>query len=239
VLTPTGPRVDEFEKLAAEDKGDGFFTLMWMVMLAVFVPMMLLRPRGEIRPFVLPDGVRLGGLGLRLLAAIIDLLPIDLLVCIVYMNSPWGPSEEQFRQMIRRMVEEQKFQPPLSMAVAGVVMLMLFVIYGTIMEYRTGATLGKRLLRLRVVGIGAERPDLRQCLLRNLLKLVELMALESPLFFLVMLIPIMTRYRQRLGDLIARTTVVDANSILPPIPPPLPPAPPPDQDKGDDNNPFA
>jgi uncharacterized RDD family membrane protein YckC len=60
------------------------------------------------------------------------------------------------------------------------------------------------------------RPGLREAALRNATKIVELSMLLSTMAWLMMifvLLPLLTRNRQRLGDMIARTTVVEASSV--------------------------
>jgi len=192
---------------------------MWGVLLAVFIPMLLLRPRGAMEPFALPETVRRGNLLKRLLAALIDLLPISLLVTAVYRMMPGAMSDEEAARLFERITRGgQNVDLPVELALASISMLVVYVLYGTVMEARGGATVGKKLMKLRVVGHGGRPPDLRQCFLRNLLKIIELVSLGSFLAFLVPLVPIFTRHHQRFGDLLARTAVVDAESLAQPPP---------------------
>lgn len=87
-------------------------------------------------------------------------------------------------------------------------------LYGGICEALTGATLGKRVFKLRVVGDDFLRCSLRAVLLRNLLRTVEFQFL--PLAILVPLTP----SRQRIGDIFARTLVVETR--VPPFTDPNP-----------------
>jgi uncharacterized RDD family membrane protein YckC len=78
--------------------------------------------------------------------------------------------------------------------------------YGIIMEYSwRGQTLGKRVLRLRVVDAGGLRLTLSQVVIRNLLRAVDMMPVGYLLGGMVSLIS--PRY-QRLGDLAANTVVI-------------------------------
>lgn len=83
----------------------------------------------------------------------------------------------------------------------------LFVVYATVFEAAMGATPGKRLLQCRIVDEQGRPCRLRAILLRNLVRLVEMF----PAFQLMpaVVLIIVTRNRQRLGDLIARTVVVE------------------------------
>jgi uncharacterized RDD family membrane protein YckC len=88
-------------------------------------------------------------------------------------------------------------------------MILVFVFsmaYGIIMEWRwRGQTIGKRLLRLRVVDSHGLKVQFSQIVIRNLLRFVDMM----PLFYLVGGIAcLVTRKSQRLGDLAANTVVV-------------------------------
>jgi len=218
-LTVKG-QVDVFGRPRPGRTGENLLTgFMWVILLAVFVPMLLLRPRGGLRPFSLPETLHTGHLLKRLVAAMIDFFPINLLVVVSYSLTPSALTLEQIARLMERMGQQEKVEVPIGLAVASISTLLLYVIYCTVMETRGGATFGKRLLRLRVVGPEGRPADFRQCLLRNLLKVIELLSLKSPLFFLVPLIPIFTRYHQRFGDLIAHTGVVDAAGPVPEEPP--------------------
>ncbi|MCP4245653.1 MAG: hypothetical protein GY778_01260 [bacterium] len=88
-----------------------------------------------------------------------------------------------------------------------------YVVYAVVFETAMEATPGKRVLGCRVVTEQGERCRFRAILLRNLIRLVELFpAFElAPAIILVLL----TRNRQRLGDLIAKTVVVETSSVDP------------------------
>jgi uncharacterized RDD family membrane protein YckC len=83
----------------------------------------------------------------------------------------------------------------------------VFVIYLTMFEAAMGATPGKRLNGCQVVDERGQRCRFRAILLRNVVRFVELF----PAFQLMpaILLIILTRNRQRLGDLVARTLVVE------------------------------
>ena len=96
-------------------------------------------------------------------------------------------------------------------AAAGVSTVMLFavpILYGVIFEgFWRGQTPGKRALRLRVMDAGGLRLDVRQVVVRNLLRAVDLL----PWLYLVGgAACLLTRRAQRLGDLAAGTVVVRA-----------------------------
>ena len=93
-----------------------------------------------------------------------------------------------------------------------------YIVYCILMEKLLGATVGKLVLGLRVVGEDATEPDWRSIALRNVTKAFEITWLFLPL---LLLFPLYTRYRQRMGDMAARTAVVQKDRLrLPSAGPP-------------------
>ncbi|HDY65280.1 MAG TPA: RDD family protein [Phycisphaerae bacterium] len=181
----------------------------WGVIIVVVLTMVLLRPRTAPKPFVLPKGMRPGNLLKRAVAAFLDYLPFSALASSLFMP-PMNWDE------LKHLLSNPGVVPPEGLLYATILSLGLYVLYGIVMELRFGATLGKMLFRLRVVGDEGVRPKLREVALRNLLKIIELPLLDPAAFWffgIFLLIPIITRYHQRLGDMVARTAVVDSAAI--------------------------
>ncbi|MFP4052968.1 MAG: RDD family protein [Phycisphaerae bacterium] len=184
--------------------------LMWAVLIAMVVPLFFFRPRGPQKPFALPPFVRPGNLLKRAAAGLIDLLPFTTTATLIVgieqdmLDDPWS---------LARMETL-----PVEYAWAMVAALGLYVVYCMVMEVKFGATVGKMATGLRVVGNEAEPPDLRAIFLRNLVKIVELITFLMPLLFIL---PLITPFRQRLGDMLARTAVVEKASLDRHTPPPL------------------
>ena len=78
--------------------------------------------------------------------------------------------------------------------------------YGIVLEWRwRGQTLGKRVMRLRVIDAGGLRLEFNQVVIRNLLRAVDML----PALYLVGgCVALGTRKCQRLGDLAAGTIVI-------------------------------
>jgi uncharacterized RDD family membrane protein YckC len=141
-----------------------------------------------------PEGVRfalpLAGVGSRFLAWVIDAAAIGAAV--------------SFAGKITSIVA------PISkdwMAALSVITFFLISMgYGIAFEwFWRGQTLGKRVLRLRVVDAGGLKLEFSQIAVRNLLRLVDAL----PLLYLVGgAAVLLTRDAQRLGDLAANTIVV-------------------------------
>jgi len=85
------------------------------------------------------------------------------------------------------------------------VFLIFIFLYFIFLEGFAGATLGKKLLGLRVVQINGERPGLVKGAIRNLLRLVD----GLPAFNLVGILLILhSAERARFGDRVAGTRVI-------------------------------
>jgi uncharacterized RDD family membrane protein YckC len=102
-------------------------------------------------------------------------------------------------------------------AAQGVALLLYFVIsigYSIVLESQwRGQTLGKRLLRLRVMDGQGLRLKFSQVCIRNLLRVVDML----PLFYFVGgAACALSRRAQRLGDLAANTVVVRLPSVAVP-----------------------
>ncbi len=168
----------------------------------VFLLLIVVRPATPPKRFELPEHIRIASLGKRLAALVLDIVPLFVLSTAIV--TPLAPPVPMTNVDMRELVAH----PPDAVAYAMVLGITLVVIYGIFMEHRYGATLGKMALGLRVVGEGGRPCKLIEILQRNIVKGVELLWMPFPL-----LLPLLTRYRQRLGDMVAHTTVVDAESL--------------------------
>lgn len=83
--------------------------------------------------------------------------------------------------------------------------LVLAIGYHTLLEWRSGRTLGKRLVAIRVVQADGDPLTFRAALYRNVLRLVDWL----PMFYVVGILGVLTSdAKQRLGDRLAGTLVV-------------------------------
>ncbi len=98
----------------------------------------------------------------------------------------------------------------------GAAAIGLYVLHTTLTELFTGRTLGKMIFGLRVVNLRGSPPHLWQVLGRNGLKVLDLIAWP------LLILPIISPQRQRLGDMVAKTLVV---MPTPPEPPESPQPP--------------
>jgi len=141
-----------------------------------------------------PEGIvfsqLLAGPVTRFLAWLIDLL------CIATVITTFG-----FLLMPLQLVS-----PDLAGAIGTLAYFVLSIGYGVLFEwFWRGQTIGKKLLRLRVVDAEALRLQFSQIVLRNLLRFID----SLPLFYFVGgLVCWFSSKSQRLGDIAANTVVV-------------------------------
>lgn len=140
----------------------------------------------------LPAGLAVAGFARRLLAGALDLAPAVLLSAKLTGSAPaqvlhgWALMSTGFGA---------GDLPPAVLAA------LLFLVHVTLGELVFGRSLGKWALGLRVVTLDGARPPFNRLLLRNLLKLFEVMA---PVLVTFALFP---PAHQRLGDRVAGTLV--------------------------------
>lgn len=98
------------------------------------------------------------------------------------------------------------FHAEATEAVMVVLYFAISLLYGTAAEwFWRGQTVGKRLLRLRVIDARALRLEPAQVVVRNLMRAVDAL----PLFYLAGGVAcVVSRRQQRLGDLVAGTVVI-------------------------------
>ncbi len=135
----------------------------------------------------LPEGVvfslPLAGPATRFLAWLVDLI-----ICIGVLGA--------VNSVLRPL---QLVSPDMAQALSVVMFFVVPMVYGIAFEaFWRGQTPGKRLLRLRVMDAGGLRLDLRQVIIRNLLRAVDAL----PQLYLVGGVAcLVTARAQRLGDI--------------------------------------
>ncbi len=88
---------------------------------------------------------------------------------------------------------------------SNIAAIVVFIVYYAALEATTGATIGKRLLGLRVVVADGAPVDWTSSIIRNVLRIVDIL----PVFYLLGAIFVWsTEKNQRIGDLGANTVVI-------------------------------
>ncbi len=201
----------------SDEKGDelrGYF--LWALLGVTMAGTLLLQPRTPFGQFKIPETLRPAPLPRRLLAGILDMVPFVTVALVVLWPRPrpvvW-PLKKFMEELWEALAE---MWPDSKTAYTIIATMAAYLGYCVFMELQHGATVGKMLLGLRVVGDGGVRPRLREVLLRNLVKVMILVSGLAPL----MLIVLLNRNRQRLGDMMGRTAVVVGPPAAGPAPPP-------------------
>lgn len=176
---------------------DSWTSAGWLpVVLCIAVAMPLLlyywrkSPDGE--GLKLPKDVVPADLMRRMIAVIFDMVPAVVIALQVYSI----PFAELLQRVPGRNVSLEKTS-------AYLLVVGIFFLHTVVTEALTGRTLGKYFMSLRVTQLDGQRATVAQVVIRNLLKIVELIA--WPLMAAPLMRPIA---RQRLGDLVAKTIVV-------------------------------
>lgn len=167
----------------------GPLILIGALLIATLV-MFLFRPDPMNMKIVLPPNTALAEPARRLVGVMIDLLPAGVLSALIL--------EVPFSEVMRWPLLTHRVDDVMP----AVLMIALCMLHSTVCEFLWARTLGKWFMACRVANVTGEAPGGLQIILRNAMKLVALIV--PPLVLFVFLNP----YRQRLGDLAARTVVV-------------------------------
>ena len=134
----------------------------------------------------------------RFIAALIDFIP-----CLWISMAIYGVTATQIGDLWQMKIQEWHQLAPVALTVA------IYTTHTLICELLTKRTLGKWLLHLKVHSISGENPSIKQILTRNFFKIFELFA------YFLLLIAILTPYRQRIGDIVAKTVVLTPKKQTP------------------------
>lgn len=139
-----------------------------------------------------PDGYQIASISKRFLSLMIDLAPCGIVTSYFYGIS------------IQQLVDQW---PGVAITweqlIPGIITITLYTTHTTITEIFTAQTLGKKIMGLSVCTMAGQSPDVWQVILRNLLKILDLIA-----WYVLPALVIVSAYRQRLGDVVARTVVI-------------------------------
>jgi len=142
---------------------------------------------------VIPDGYRIAPLLPRAIAGLIDLAPGLVLVLLLEGISPPQMLTRWPVHLIARSWEDM---------VPGLLVIGVTVAHTMLSEIVTGRSLGKRIMGMEVRSLTGRKAAPIQIVLRCALKAFDLSAQ------LLLLLPVIGPFRQRLGDLVGRTVVL-------------------------------
>lgn len=142
----------------------------------------------------LPDDLVLASLGRRTMAGLIDLAPGFFVASLVY--------EVSAGQILLEAWPGNGVEKAFVAMRPGLVVIGVTLLHAAVCELVFARSLGKMMMGLSVVDMNGKRASPTRCLFRALSRAFELFA---PLMILVAVI---SPARQRLGDILAKTTVV-------------------------------
>ena len=130
----------------------------------------------------------LAGIGLRLLAFLIDMFFLSI-----------------FYYFLFTLLEASGITDNMeAWGFISVLMLPYFLYFPLLQYWNNGQTIGKQIMKIRVVKIDNTHPGLGDFLIRWVLRLFEVTTVPG----LALLVMILNDKNQRLGDIVAKTTVV-------------------------------
>jgi len=157
-------------------------------------------------PLDLPADTKIAGLGKRALAAILDVIPPAAIILSIY-YTPLTEFLEQLKAVSDMPEQAQNMPLPPALIWTWTWFTVVYAAYCMIFEFTLNATPGKLLLGLILLAETQQPPRHTQIFIRNISRLIELMG--YPHVWLFILVVLFSRNRQRVGDLIARTVVVE------------------------------
>ena len=131
------------------------------------------------------------GVGRRLVATLVDAIIIGILFGVIsgLLSIQQGPMSDSFEVL----------------GTSNIASVAVGIVYYAALEAATGATIGKRLLGLRVVMVDGTPVDWTSSIIRNVLRIIDFL----PVFYLLGAIFVWsTEKNQRMGDLGANTVVI-------------------------------
>lgn len=181
-------------------------TTSFVVLLAIMILLFWRRQDCLLLSARLEPGWSLAGHGRRFVAFVLDMAPAGVVTFPLW-NAPLLEAMAAWIQQAQnpgQAADDLAVLQPLWAPWAAT--RLAYVLYCGLFEAFTAATPGKMAMRCSVRRLDGERPAPRLVLIRNLSRLIEL----EPLLYIwpMMLLVLMTQNRQRMGDLLARTTVV-------------------------------
>jgi uncharacterized RDD family membrane protein YckC len=144
-----------------------------------------------------PQGYEVAAISKRFLALMIDLAP-----CGFISSTLFGMTmQELVDQWPGMAITWEQLLP-------GLVTIAFYTTHTTLFEIFTAQTLGKKIMGISVCTMDGKSPDVWQVILRNLLKVLDLIA-----WYVLPIFVIISAYRQRLGDIVARTVVIQPKPL--------------------------
>lgn len=200
-IAPTSPQNEQLQ------------VLIGVVILIALLSIIFARRRESfLVDLPMPAGYELASYYRRLIAFAIDLLIVAVAAYPVILY-PWMSTHVDMNADLTEQIDQVKIAvlaEPDAVFWRWMAAASAFVVYGVFTELMFAATLGKMIMGLRVSSDKGSRCSPQAILLRNLLRFIELYPAMQ--FAPTLIFVLMTRNRQRIGDLVARTVVIERSA---------------------------
>jgi len=144
------------------------------------------------------------GIGSRAIAVIID--HIILMIITVIIALPFGMTSALFSMMGSVANPVALASTMALMSTVMVISLVIWILYFTYFESKTGQTLGKKMVNIKVVREDGKKLTFGEAFLRTILRVIDGLAV----YLLGFIVVLVSEKKQRIGDIAAKTVVVRA-----------------------------
>ncbi len=171
------------------------WSIVLMAIMAMLLSTAIFRSESKEKEGAAKQSLPLAPFPRRLAAGLIDLSP---LLLTLFWQVPWSDSNAAAAAM-----QDQ------STVVYVASAMFVYLLHTTLLELLTGKTVGKMICRLRVVSVDGKRAGKLAIVIRNLIRIIDVLT-GAPVAMLILFLPL----RQRLGDVLAGTTVI-VDAVVP------------------------
>lgn len=179
-------------------------TATFAVVLLVMIGLFALRRGSLLLPADLPPGFAPALAFQRLAGWLIDFVPFTI-ACALALNVEWRASVSSVLGWVVAPAGPQAF-PAMRLLLWWGLSCAAYTAYCVVLELTAGRTVGKMVVRTYICSDRGRRPAVWQTLVRNAFRPLELV----PQLWIFALLIAVSRNRQRLGDIFARTVVIRA-----------------------------
>jgi uncharacterized RDD family membrane protein YckC len=212
-LSPLKPIPDMDAPVAGSPRRDRMEWVGYVGLFALLAFVIWRRRDAITQPAILPPGLMPAQLSKRTLGFVLDLLP-----AVVSTLPFWWEPLNKYLLLQQEHAREVGFLLPYVRALWWPMLItrLVYAGYCLVWELWRGNTPGKMVAQLAVLSMSGRPCRRGQTIARNLIRIIELEPLLK--IWPLLVVVVVTRNRQRLGDVWARTIVVErAPLIVPPI----------------------
>jgi uncharacterized RDD family membrane protein YckC len=182
-------------------------TIALVVGLAVLTFVMWTRRQQLALPATVPQGMQISAVWRRIMATMIDVAPAAFIAVPWMMKAVPELSQGMSWEEIQKVIDLPSVQA--KMLPIEISAVLIYGIWCWVWELFTRATPGKMLFGCRVLGVDGNAATPRQIMLRNVCRILMVGIGPSGWIITIMMMGMLSRNRQRVGDLLAFTIVVE------------------------------